>query len=159
MIVVERAALRRVTIGVSMRSWSSGKLANSGTAFKTAVENVALPLYYQGVPRRERNRIALDYLEKVDLADRAHHLPSELSGGQKQRVAIARPLIAKPKLLLAHEPTGALDSDTSYHLTELLRSINAQGITMVIVTHEPDIAERTERIIVLKDGRVHRDGS
>jgi putative ABC transport system ATP-binding protein len=127
-------------------------------AFKTAVENVALPLYYQGVPRRERNRIALEYLEKVDLADRAQHLPSELSGGQKQRVAIARALIARPKLLLADEPTGALDSETSYQLMELLRSINAQGISMVIVTHEPDIAERTDRVIVLKDGRVHRDG-
>jgi putative ABC transport system ATP-binding protein len=128
-------------------------------AFKSALENVALPLYYQGVPRTERNRIALEYLRRVDLEDRAHHLPGELSGGQKQRVAIARALIAKPKLLLADEPTGALDSATSYQLMDLLRAINAQGITMLIVTHEPDIAQRTDRVIVLKDGRVHRSGA
>lgn len=128
-------------------------------AFKTALENVALPLYYQGVPRKERNRLALEYLKQVDLADRASHLPSELSGGQKQRVAIARALIAKPKLLLADEPTGALDSATSHQLMELLRGINAQGITMVIVTHELDIAERTDRVVVLRDGRVHRDSA
>jgi putative ABC transport system ATP-binding protein len=128
-------------------------------AFKNALENVALPLYYQGVPRKERNRIARDYLRKVDLEGWAEHLPSELSGGQKQRVAIARALIAKPKLLLADEPTGALDSATSYQLMDLLRALNAEGITMMIVTHEPDIAERTDRVIVLKDGRVQRDGT
>jgi putative ABC transport system ATP-binding protein len=125
-------------------------------AFKTAAENVALPLYYQGVPRKERNRTALEYLRKVDLAERAEHLPSQLSGGQKQRVAIARALIAQPKLLLADEPTGALDSATSEELMGLLRNINAQGTTMVIVTHEPDIARQTDRTILLRDGRVQR---
>jgi putative ABC transport system ATP-binding protein len=125
-------------------------------AFKTALENVALPLYYQGVPRKERNRLALEYLRKVDLAERAQHLPSQLSGGQKQRVAIARALIAAPRLLLADEPTGALDSATSLELMALLRSINAQGMTMVIVTHEPDIARQSDRTILLRDGRVQR---
>lgn len=125
--------------------------------FKTALENVALPLYYQGISRRERNRRALEYLERVDLGDRATHLPSELSGGQKQRVAIARALIAQPRLILADEPTGALDTETSYKLMDMLRDINEQGITIVVVTHEADISDRTDRRIVLKDGRVEGD--
>ncbi len=124
--------------------------------FKTALENVALPLYYQGVGRRQRQRQAAEYLDKVGLSDRAEHLPSELSGGQKQRVAIARALITQPKLVLADEPTGALDSQTSYQLMDLLREVNAQGITMVLVTHEADIAARTDRLIELRDGKVVR---
>jgi putative ABC transport system ATP-binding protein len=123
-------------------------------SFKNAIENVALPLYYQKVPRRRRNRIALEYLERVGLRDWAEHLPSEMSGGQKQRVAIARALIGKPKLILADEPTGALDSETSYQLMELLREINHSGITILVVTHEHDIAERTDRTIRLRDGVV-----
>jgi putative ABC transport system ATP-binding protein len=127
--------------------------------FKTAQENVALPLYYQGVARRTRNRLALEYLARVGLEARAHHLPSELSGGERQRVAIARALISQPKLLLADEPTGALDTQTSYELMQLLEEVNRSGITMVIVTHEPDIAARTQRVIRFKDGRVTADGA
>ena len=127
-------------------------------AFKTALENVALPLYYQGVPRRKRNAMAQEFLDRVGLADRAQHLPGELSGGQKQRVAIARALIAKPRLILADEPTGALDSENSYKLMDLLKEVNEQGITLVIVTHERDIAERTDRVIVLRDGKVATEG-
>ncbi|MBT8496356.1 MAG: ABC transporter ATP-binding protein [Deltaproteobacteria bacterium] len=122
--------------------------------FKNAVENVAVPLYYQGVSRRKRNQIALDYLDMVGLKDWAVHLPSELSGGQKQRVAIARALVAKPKLILADEPTGALDTETSYQIMELLAQVNSEGITVVVVTHEHDIAEMCDRTIRLKDGRI-----
>jgi putative ABC transport system ATP-binding protein len=122
--------------------------------FKTALENVALPLYYQGVSRRKRNQIAVQYLERVGLRDWAEHTPSEMSGGQKQRVAIARALIGKPRLILADEPTGALDSETSKQIMNLLAEIHQSGITVLVVTHDSEVAARTQRTIRLKDGKV-----
>lgn len=120
--------------------------------FKNALENVALPLYYRNIARKRRNELALDYLDQVGLKDRWNHLPSELSGGQKQRVAIARALITNPKIILADEPTGALDSKTSVEVMQLLKEVHATGITVIIVTHEKEVAEQTERIISIRDG-------
>ena len=125
--------------------------------YKTALENVAMPLYYKGVSRKERQITALEYLEKVGLKEWANHLPSELSGGQKQRVAIARALVTKPKVILADEPTGALDSTTSNSVMEMLKEINAEGMTVFVITHEEEIASETDRIVRLKDGIIISD--
>lgn len=124
-------------------------------SFKNAMENVALPLYYKGVPRKKRNLIAMEYLEKLGLKEWSQHMPNEMSGGQKQRVAIARALISKPKIILADEPTGALDSATSYEVMDILKDVNDSGISVIIVTHEHDIAAMTNQIIRLKDGLIN----
>ncbi|MCX7551674.1 ABC transporter ATP-binding protein [Xanthomarina sp. F2636L] len=125
--------------------------------YKNALDNVALPLYYQGMKRQERQELALFHLGKVGLEPWAHHLPNELSGGQKQRVAIARALAANPKLLLADEPTGALDTKTSYEIMEFIQQLNDEGKTILIVTHEEDIAQMCKRIVRLKDGLIMED--
>ena len=125
--------------------------------YKTALENISLPLYYQGISRKERQQIALDYLDRVGLKEWATHLPSELSGGQKQRVAIARAMASKPKVLLADEPTGALDTKTSCDVMDLIQKINEEGKTILVVTHELEIAKMCKRIVKLKDGVIVED--
>ena len=144
------AFIRNRTIGFVFQSFNL-------IAFKNAMENVALPLYYQGISRRKRNKIAMEYLDEMGLVEWADHLPSELSGGQKQRVAIARALITNPKIILADEPTGALDSKTSLEVMDVFRKVNSKGMTVIIVTHEKDISERTNRIIHITDGIIESE--
>ena len=146
----ELAHTRNAKIGFVFQSFNL-------ITFKNAMENVALPLFYQGVSRKKRNQLALEYLDKLGLKDWAHHMPNELSGGQKQRVAIARALITKPQIILADEPTGALDSKTSVEVMQILKDLHQQeGLTIVVVTHESGVAYQTRKIVHIKDGIIER---
>lgn len=141
----QSAALRNKMIGFVFQSFNL-------ISYKNALENVALPLFYQGVGRKKRNMLALEQLDKMGLKEWAHHLPNELSGGQKQRVAIARALITNPSIILADEPTGALDSKTSVEMMQIFRQLNDEGRTIVIVTHDPNVGAQTNRMIRISDG-------
>lgn len=141
------AELRNRMIGFVFQSFNL-------IGYKTALENVALPLFYSGVGRRKRNAMAMEELERMGLADRATHLPGELSGGQKQRVAIARAMVTRPSLILADEPTGALDSHTSKEVMDVFRNLNDEGMTVVVVTHDPAVGAATDRIIRIVDGQI-----
>jgi putative ABC transport system ATP-binding protein len=147
----ELARTRNETIGFVFQAFHL-------LAFKTAAENVALPLYYRGVPRRRRQRAALEALESVGLREWADHRPTQLSGGQQQRVALARAVVGRPQMILADEPTGALDSETSGRILDLLRTLHSEGMTVIVVTHEIEVANATDRLIKIRDGKIEPEG-